>query len=269
MTKTNFDPVKDGFAFVNYWTFDPSESAKLTGLFTQAIDGALSVLNPLFNSAFILSGLNRRLTTWCANALPDSYGLCGGMAFAALDYFRAQVPIPSCKVAPTRDTAAGTTMRDYLEQRQMDSLKDNLPTVLAWMAMLNLIPQWWSFKSGAGWLLDRTKEQWQVLCKSIQAGNPQPLALIGATNNPTENHQVLATGCDDPQDGTGVIYVYDMNCPGAEQTIRLDLRGSVLQAVESCPSDARGPLRGFICETYGKVAPPTVMDWTLPRARNV
>ncbi len=160
-------------------------------------------------------------------------------------------------------------MRDYIEQRQIDSLKANLPNVLAWMAMLFLIPQWWSFKSGGGWLLERTKEQWAILEKSIGAGNPQPLALIGATTNPCENHQVLATGFDDHGDGTGVIYLYDMNCPGAEQTIRLDFRGPVLRAEESCPSEPRGPLRGFICEKYASAAPPTVMDWTFNRPQPV
>jgi hypothetical protein len=269
MPKTNFDPATNGFSFINYWTFDDTERVKLSALFTGAIDDALAVLSPWFNSAFIAAGLNRRLTAWCANALPESYGLCGGMAFAALDYYDARLSFPPSQDVPTRDTAGGTTLRDYLEQRQIESLRANLPTVLAWMAVLNLIPQWWAFQSGGMWLLQRSKEQWEQLKRSIDAGTPQPLALVGTTSNPSENHQVLATGYDEQFDGTGVIYVYDMNCPRAEQTIRLDFHGSALQAVESCPSDGRGPLRGFICEKYQSILPPTVMDWTLPRPHNV
>ncbi len=269
MTKTNFNPPTDGFAFVNYWTFDQTEMAKLGGLFAGAVNDALELLNPLFNSTFILSGLNRKLMAWCDQVLPESYGLCGGMAFAALDYFNKKIPIPRDATVPTRANAPGTTMRDYLERRQIDSLKANLPAVLEWMVVLNLIPQWWSFKGGGSPLLERTKAQWASLKKSIDAGQPCPLALIGTTSNPTENHQVLATGYDDHGDGTGIIYAYDMNCPGAEQTIQLDFRGSVLQTIESCPSDMRGPLRGFICEKYASVTPPKVLAWTTPAVQNV
>ena len=49
------------------------------------------------------------------------------------------------------------------------------------------------------------------------------------------------------------IYVYDMNCPGAGQTIKIDLTSDVLKAVESCPrADA---LTGFFCE-YKPSMPP-------------
>ena len=60
-------------------------------------------------------------------------------------------------------------------------------------------------------------------------------------------------------DGTGLIYVYDMNCPGVEptgdcpggeRTIRLDLRGKVLSAQECCPNPQRGK-----CTT--RYTPPT------------
>ncbi len=262
MPKTNFSPQTDGFAFVNLWTFDQAETDAVAQLLNTAVDGALTILNPLFGGALVLSGLSRRLVTWAEGAVPQTYGLCGGMAFAALDYYAAGIRIPEGNQPPTRVNPAGTTLRDYLDKRQLDSLRDNLSAVLAWMAVLKLIPQWWTFRSGSPWLLDQTKEQWQTLTKNIDAGQPTPLALIGTTANPMENHQVVAYGYEDAGDGTGTIYVYDMDCPEAEQRIVLDFRGRFLSAPETCANPARGPLCGFICEKYTSAAPPTVTDWT-------
>ncbi len=165
MPKTNFSPQIDGFAFTNYWTFDQAESDAVTNLLNDAVEGALIALNPLFGRPLVVLGLGHRLAAWAETAVPQTYGLCGGMAFAALDYYTARIPIPKGNEPPTRANGAGTTLRDYLEQRQLDSLKDNLSTVLAWMAVLNLIPKWWPFKGGAPWLLEQSKEQWNTLTK--------------------------------------------------------------------------------------------------------
>ncbi len=262
MPHTLFKADRDGFAFLNYWTFDPAEVQAICGAFVQATTGAASVLDPFFG-LLLLGGLNQKLKAAALKALPASYGLCGGMAFASLDYYNAGLECPTCRTAPSRANADGTTMRNYLEKRQLDSLRDNLARVLAWMAVLNWIPQWWSFESGAPWLLSQSRGEWNRLKQSIDEGNPQPLALIGATADPSHNHQVLAIGYEEAGDGTGVLDVYDMNCPGAEQSIQLDFRGPVLQAVESCPSADRGPLRGFICEKYFPSIPPQVGDWTV------
>jgi hypothetical protein len=278
MHKTKFDPKTHGFAFLNYWELDQADSEAILQTLNQTVAGVLPALEPLFGSVVILAGLALRLRSSAENANPQTYGLCGGMAFAALDYYTAGIPIPTATVAPTQASAAGTIMRNYLQRRQLDSLRENLGAVLAWMTVLNYIPQWWSFKSGAPWLLDRSKEEWKTLKKNIDAGQPTPLALIGTTKDPLENHQVLAYGYDEPDpglgvDGTGIIYVYDMNCPGVEptpdclggeRTIRLDLREKALLAQECCPSLQRGPLRGFMCEKYSAVMPPIVQDWTTP-----
>jgi hypothetical protein len=105
------------------------------------------------------------------------------------------------------------------------------------------------------------REEWVELKGHIDAGHPWPLCLIGTSVSPFNNHQVLATGYDDHDDGTGVIFVYDMNDPGKEQTITLDMRGEILAAVESVPNADRGPLRAFFCEHY---TPDPVPD--LPNA---
>jgi hypothetical protein len=276
MPKTGFDPTARGFPFVNSWQLDQADAGAVLEILDDAAGSALAALKPLFGS--ILTAAESVLKSrWPAgNSDLQTYGLCGGMAFAALDYYTAGLAIPTAKVVPTRANTAGTVMRNFLQRRQLDSLRDNLVTVLVWMTVLNYIPQWWSFKSGAPWLLDRSKEEWNRLKNKINAGQPSPLGLIGTTKDPMQNHQVLAYGYDEPDPtlgtgGTGIIYVYDMNCPGVqptpdcpggERTIRLDFRGRVLSAQECCPNPLRGPLRGLICEKYSAVRPPLVEDWT-------
>jgi hypothetical protein len=98
---------------------------------------------------------------------------------------------------------------------------------------------------------------WRHLKRHIDAGEPWPIGLVGTTKDPFTNHQVLACGYDERGDGRGTIYIYDMNCPGAEQTIELDFRGESLLADESCPG-GRGSLRGFFCEDYTPSQPPSV-----------
>jgi hypothetical protein len=260
MGKTGFVPQVDSFAFINSWTLDQIEIAKIKGVFTDAINGALAVLNPAFGPALGALGLGGKLTDRITNALSvQVYGLCGGMAFAALDYYKAQWVVPtgaSQSDQPTRDTPAGQTLKEYLQRRLVDSLRDNVATVLAWMAVLHEIPDKWPFNGGAPWLLAQSKQQWNELKKHIGADEPCPLALIGNTTSPFENHQVLAFDYDDPGNGTGTVYVYDMNCPGDAQTIAVDFRGQTLVATESCANQSRGPLQGFFCEKYAKTQPP-------------
>jgi hypothetical protein len=204
-----------------------------------------------------------QLNSWIDSALPDYYGLCGGMAFAAADHFRAKKPIPyglEPAVTPNSDDPIDREIRDYLWKRQLESLQPNAPVLLTWMMMLHLpIP-------GAGpvWLRDRTREQFAHLSAFLAHG-PWPLCLIGSSTSPFNNHQVLAVGLDANGDGTGVIYLYDSNCPGSEQTIALDLRGEMVQAVESCASPERGPLRGFFCEHYAPATPPDLPRGSRPK----
>lgn len=260
MSKTHFRPDTHGFAFVNSWSFNSSESHTMSSAMSGAIDDALNVLlKPLAAIGGPL--VSTKLQEWVGSAVPRSYGLCGGMAFAALDYYKTGEPIPRGKNRqdrPEPDHPQGKVLRDYLWKRQIESMVENGPTLLAWMGMLHsLLPF-----GGAGWLLDRTKEEWATLKQHIDRDEPWPLCLVGTSISPFNNHQVLAYGYDDPGDGTGIIYLYDMNCPDRETKIYLDLRGAELVAQEECPCTNRGELRGFFCEVYREASPPTVTAWS-------
>jgi hypothetical protein len=262
MIKTAFQPEKDGFPFINSWKMKPEERTQMRQTLTgSAGEAAGSVGNDPFG--MIRTMVTSHLSTWIDAALPDYYGLCGGMAFAAADHFRAHKPIPyglEAAVTPNSDDPVDKILRDYLWARQMESLRPNASVLLSWMVMLHLpIPG-----AGPRWLRDRTREQFNNL-PAFLAHGPWPLCLIGSSTSPFNNHQVLAIGADDHGDGTGTVYLYDSNGPGREQTIKLDFRGDALQAVESCPSPERGPLRGFFCEHYTPATPPDLPRGSKPK----
>ncbi len=242
-----FDPNLDGFPFVNSWTLDPATvdqlSTKLKAA-TGVVDSFLApfpVLNPLH---LLVADTVNRLTQ---QATTQTFGLCGGMAFAALDYWRCGQPIPSDATLAQNVSPA---LRSYLVKRMVDSLcPENLGRVLAWMVVLHLLP----FGSGAQLLCGASHAEWDKLKGLLSDIGPWPIALIGDTWNPCENHQVLAFAASSGEEDT--IYVYDMNHPGAGRKITVDFHGPALVATEEFPDEKRGPLRGFFCEDYTQAQP--------------
>ena len=263
MPRTIFRPQIDGFAFANSWIFDQNETAQVRAAFAAAVNSALVLLAGPFGAALAFFNVGGTLTNWVASSGLIQYGLCGGMAFGALDYYKAGLVVPrgtGPNDVPDSTVTEGETLRNYLWQRLLDSLfiGGAASSTLAWMAVLHLIPREWPFLGGHPWLLAKSREHWNTLKAHIDSGEPWPIGLVGTTTVPFSNHQVLVYGYDDPGDNTGTMYVYDMNCPGNEQTIQVDFSGQMLEANESCPNPDRGPLRGFFCEAYSLVSPPDV-----------
>lgn len=253
MAKTAFRPEQHGYPFVNSWQMKQEERVELRQTLTHSTgEAAGSVGNDPFG--MIRGMVTTALDSWIDAALPDYYGLCGGMAFSAADHFRAGMAVPTGPEpgrTPDSDDPDEKPIRDYLWRRQLESLQPNASVLLSWMMMLHLpIPG-----AGTVWLRDRTREQFQNL-KGFLTHGPWPLCLIGSSTSPFNNHQVLAIGIEDNGDQTGTLYLYDSNGPGREQTIKLDMCGEVVQAVESCPSHERGALRGFFCMHYTPATPP-------------
>jgi hypothetical protein len=271
MPKTNFRPDTHGFAFVNRWTLDYQEINSTRRQLRDGIGAIRTPIQSVLVALRVAPGLRRALEEtsaemigWVDNAAVEPYGLCGGMAFAALDYYLAgrDVPRGASKGHPTDQTPEGKRLRDYLTKRLADSLALNVGTFLVWMAILQDTSGNGPFAGGAGRLRRESEKQWRKLKRIINRGQPIPLGLVGTTEDPTQNHQVLAYGYDDPGDGTGTIWVYDMNCPGKERAIEVDFRGEVLKAEEDCPSSMRGSLRGFFCEEYVREFNPPRVDWS-------
>src|SRR5258708_1459833 len=124
--KTAFRPQVDGFAFHNDWVLDQTEQKLILTIIDSAVAAASIALAPLYAPVLglavvaqdaILDGLGALfgippgvvstavtleeiiaiasgklvgiLNGWVADRFfAQAYGLCGGMAFAALDYYR-------------------------------------------------------------------------------------------------------------------------------------------------------------------------------------
>lgn len=257
MAKTAFRPQTNGFAFVNSWKFSFDEDKQMRQSLAFSANNVAGAQEAGFSGMFNRT-LKPALRNWLKGALPEYYGLCGGMANAALDYYRINKPLPRGKGysdVPTNDTPEGAALRGYLLRRQLESMALNFPKLLLWMGILHVdLP----FIQGDGptWLLNRSREQWNELKGRLDSGSPWPISLVGSSTSPFNNHQVLAYGYEEPAAGRGVIYLYDMNCPDTETTIALDFTQNVLQAQESCANAKRGPLRGFFCNIYQPAEPP-------------
>lgn len=223
-----FSPSAHGFAFTNNWPSAP----------------AVSIAIP-FGSIGI------------GNA---ASGLCGGMVFAALDYWHAQISPPVSQPAP------GTPLYQYIVRRLIDSwhIPAGVAAYYQWMNLpdgdssLTIFGRPIVGQRGLSW---RTIEgQWPRVRASLDAGVPAALGLVTvASANPAQlgrNHQTLACGYEiagtevtlqvyDPNSGPddGVHIQFDTSDPTAPRTFRHNLSIGY-------------PVRGFFRTAYTPVMPP-------------
>jgi murein DD-endopeptidase MepM/ murein hydrolase activator NlpD len=197
-TQTPFAAASDGFEFVNFFEL------KLPVKFELPLVGKID--------------LNRVV-----------FGLCGGMCFAALDYFHARQRLPQY---PAPQDIDGPLL-SYLLERQLDSLSiPVLIKILDWMAR--------GQDELAKWML---KTELPRLTRSLDKGKPVVLCLIrvGKGGDPTHNHQVVATGYDlDVAPGKMVIHLYDPNHPLAAPTITVSLSRADFAISQSTGEELRG-----------------------------
>ena len=165
-------------------------------------------------------------------------GLCGGMVFAARDFFERGCPPPDDREPPGH----GSPLFSYLVRRLFQSF--HLPwgplRYYRWMV------------AGDDLLLRHTiRREWPRVRRELDAGRLTPLGLIRTrSRNPLrmgENHQVLAYGygLDEPS-GSLLLAVYDPNHAGRDDlTLALDLH-----APSGVVSSSGEPFRGFFHTPY-------------------
>ncbi|MBM4060886.1 MAG: hypothetical protein FJ265_07290 [Planctomycetes bacterium] len=141
-------------------------------------------------------------------------GLCGGMAYAALDYWLAGMPIPQQDYRP----ANGTPLQRYVYARQVDSLLPNGTRWLAYFADVRGVRRTEFFRQG----LDRGESgELGKLRKMLAEGAPAPLGLRAPGRT---GHQVLALGCEAGANEQDLaIRLYDPNFPDRVMTMVPDL----------------------------------------------
>lgn len=171
------------------------------------------------------------------------YGLCGGMCFAALDYFNSGKPMP----AYTQVDQLPPGYLSYLWERQLDSLGlVVLPRVIEWM-----------LRSDKDVAVRVSRYEVPKLRRQLDQGKPVVLALVRGrgVEDPTQNHQVLVTGYDlDDATQQMALYLYEPNYPGMVPTLNLSLAhpSQGLQLTQSTGEVNRG----FFVISYSPQQPP-------------
>ena len=154
-------------------------------------------------------------------------GRSGGMAFAALDYWFAGLPVPSHRPDDFPDRAVpedGTRLADFIHKRLFDSYATwSARQFLTW-TLAEDHPTW-SSPGVARW----TSEELPRLRRSIDAGRPVVLGLVGARalEEVGRNRQVVAYGYGDDGAGPGGgppirLFVYDGHHPDTEVVLALE-----------------------------------------------
>ncbi|MGH2465904.1 MAG: hypothetical protein ACRDGI_10625 [Candidatus Limnocylindrales bacterium] len=141
-------------------------------------------------------------------------GLCGGMAFAALDLWLAGVPAPTGAEPPLE----GTPAFRYLVRRQVDSFELGLGPARFYL----LGAPWRSAASRSAEVLRRELPR---IRRALAAGQPVAIGLVHAVSaNPAsliQDHQVVAHEIEaGPAPDTLRLLIYDPNLPG-DDTVRL------------------------------------------------
>lgn len=187
-------------------------------------------------------------------------GLCGGMAFAALDYWLA-----GRKPQPERPSV-GEPLYGYIVDRLIDSW--HVPAGVAqyyqWMSLpdgdhvIKLFGRQVVAERGLAWRTVRV--QWPQIKKDLDRGLPAPIGVVTvASRNPKDlalNHQVLAYGYR--TDGSRLtVQVYDPNRGRRDDiTIRLDTSAPAKPIVfDHNLGLGQRRVRGFFRATYTQHEP--------------
>jgi hypothetical protein len=190
-----------------------------------------------FANRYAWEGRAGRIGPIRLRAMRISYGLCGGMCYAALDYFHAGLDVPPLYYPP----AWGTPLHRYLLRRQIDSWR------WLWVPLRTL---WWMLSSDRSVARATLRRQLPRLLSSLDRGEPAAIVLIRLhRGDPTINHQVVVIGyeCELPTERVRLA-LYDPNHHGFEVTLALnaDPEAETLDGIQSTGE----PVRGFFVLPY-------------------
>lgn len=234
MPDTRFDPRTHGFTFLNNFpggavVAEAARQGRLHELTGIPLPGALRQLANIAQSA----------SFW------GSFGLCGGMSWAALDrYFTGRLAKDDPPAKP------GNPLFSELVKRQIDSMKRTalIGRCLRWQVLPERTPSWLFWKDGVHELTGR--REWPDLKSSIDRGLPASLTLIRASGvaNPSINHQVVAIGYEKGEGNNISVRLCDPNHP--RSVTALNLRFEPGGNLVNCSLTTGESVRGFFMWPY-------------------
>jgi hypothetical protein len=180
----------------------------------------------------------------------NSYGLCGGICFTALDYFYSEKEIPYIESPPE----AGDFIHSYIFKRQNDTYGSFGRFISKFI--------FWSLISDTK-LQRKTYQEFSDIRLSLDRKQPIVLGLVYVHISQSlaiwSNHQVIAYKYEaDLEKNT--VYLYDPNFPGREDiAIELMRTEKGFQCIQrDLQSNAGIPVRGFFKIPYSFISPPEV-----------
>lgn len=229
VTATGFDPQTHGFGFTNRF-LGGAVVAELTR--QDRLSELVGVQVP--SGARLLADVAGSMSFW------GTFGLCGGMSWAALDRFLSGRPVPVTDTAP----GPGDELFSELVRRQADSMRGHalIRKCLLWQLTPDTTPWWLFWVNGVLKLTGR--REWPLLRGLLDGGIPASLTLlrVGGAGDPSRNHQVVAIGYQ--EDGSSrQIHLYDPNHPLSRPHLDLefDTRGDLVK----CSQSTGEPVRAF------------------------
>jgi hypothetical protein len=187
-------------------------------------------------------------------------GLCGGMVFAALDYWHAGL------APPARQPAPDDPLYGYLVRRLVDSW--HIPAGVAqyyqWMNLpdgdsgFDVLGRHVVTERGLAWRTIR--QQWPQITADLARGIPAPLGLVTvASAAPAKlglNHQVLAYDYG-ASAAEVTVRVYDPNSgPRDDVCIRFSPGNPAEPTAFEHNISISHPVRGFFRTAYAMATPP-------------
>jgi hypothetical protein len=179
----------------------------------------------------------------------SSRGRCGGMVFAALDAFLADVPLAAEALA--RDLPAhDSPLARAIFRRQLESVVDGAGVNLAEFARFTYLPSAGPLGIGAA-----TRHELLVLFDMLRSGRPAPLGMVSSLSLPhiATNHQVLAYAADFGE-GRVTVRIYDPNHARRDDVV-LEVPLAADEPVVERYGQRVKVWRGFFIERYTPKSP--------------
>jgi len=191
----------------------------------------------------------------------SAYGLCGGMSFAAADYYLAGMEPPRDSKPP----AQGTPLFNYIYSRQATSFGTLGAMGLKFVEWMQLPDD------GPDGTHSRTLAELPLIESVLSRGEPIVLGLVLVSTRDKgkawDNHQVLALeaasprpphDADLPAPTLTILRIYDSNFPIRDDVrILVSRNGDRTVITQRIPGRPDIAIRGFFRMAYSPVTPPS------------